>query len=422
MLKNWHKQLMILLFIGIVANTLMNKILPIAIIGDEFFHFPQIILFKSSNYLIFPYLTMPPTYHLVVGKMAQVLEINSLSEIRVVSAGISFMSVILAWTFLNFEKSKFSLLQSIQLFASPLLWPMYWVLYTDIPSLIPILLSLILFIKNRYLYSSVICLLSLFFRQHNIFWVILIWIMAIDQSFYLGRYDYIFKKSEKYKRSFFKKIYEVFRIFLRSTGPYLIPISGFLIFIYLNNGIALGERHLQKFDGIYPLQIFSFIFVLGLVLLPLHLSNLQTIFLIFKRHYWIATLFIVVLFFLFMKTFKINHPYNFPSDYFLRNWLLYYLDGHFWLKVASFGLITLSLLSIIATPLRYRANYWLYPITMLALLPVSLIEQRYYIIPFTLFMLFRKPKSLVLEIVLLSWFIVLSSGITWGMVTMKFFI
>ena len=49
MLKNWHKQLMILLFIGIVANTLMNKILPIAIIGDEFFHFPQIILFKSSS-------------------------------------------------------------------------------------------------------------------------------------------------------------------------------------------------------------------------------------------------------------------------------------------------------------------------------------------------------------------------------------
>jgi hypothetical protein len=123
-----------------------------------------------------------------------------------------------------------------------------------------------------------------------------------------------------------------------------------------------------------------------------------------------------------MKTFKIVHPHNFPSDYFLRNWLLYFLDGHFRYKVAAFGLIALSLLSLIVTPLRGRANYWLYPVTVLALLPVSLIEQRYYIVPFTLLMLFRQPKSFATELTLLAWFVILSTGITYGMATMKFFI
>lgn len=417
-LQNQSKSLLVLLGIGIVTTVLMSLILPMDTIADEVFHLAQIALFKASNYTIIPALTMPPTYHLLVGEIAKILGVESFSAIRIVSAGISFMAVLLAWVYLSRERSTFPLLQSVQILFSPLLWPVYWILYTDIPSLITTILSLILLVNQRYLLSALVCLLSLCFRQHNIFWVLLIWLMAMDQTGCWTRLLEVFKSGEQ---SFFNRSFEAARKCFVSTGMYLIPLVCFIGFIYINNGIALGDRQAQQFGGIYPLQIFSCLFVLGLVLLPLHLSNIPKILMLLKKHFWLIIL-LGALFALYMKTFKIVHLHNFPSDYFLRNWVLYFLDGHFRYKVAAFGLIALSLLSLIATPLRSRANYWLYPVTILALLPVSLIEQRYYIVPFTLLMLFRHPKSFATELTVLIWFVILSAGITYGMATMKFFI
>jgi alpha-1,2-glucosyltransferase len=396
----------------------MSFILPLEMIADEFSHLAQIALFKASSYSTIPSLTMPPTYHLLVGEVVKVLQLDSFSEIRLVSGALSFMAVILAWAYYKDQKSPFVLLQSLQLFFSPLLWPFYWILYTDISSLILTLLSLILFVKQRYTLSAFACLISLLFRQHNIFWILLIWLMVMEQTGCIKNLINIFYGSEQ---SFIKKGISAIRQCTASSGIYLIPIIGFLVFVYINNGIALGDRQSQHFGGIYPLQIFSCLFTLGLLLLPLHISNTGQILKYLKNHLWLPIL-LGILFVIYMKTFKIEHAHNFQSDYFLRNWLLFLLDGHFWYKVAAFGLIAFSLLSLIVTPLRSRFNYWLYPVTLLALLPVSLIEQRYYIVPFAFLMLFRKPKSFATESILLIWFIALSAIITYGMSTMKFFI
>lgn len=412
------KSLLLLIAIGASMTVLMSLILPMDTIADELFHLAQIALFKASSYTIVPALTMPPTYHFVVGKIAGMLGVETFSGIRMVSASISLTAVILAWVYLLNQKSTFPLLQSVQLLFSPLLWPVYWILYTDIPSLITTILSLILLVNQRYLLSALLCLVSLCLRQHNIFWVLLIWLMAMVQTGCWTRLLEIFKSSNE---SFLQRATHAIRKCLASTGMYLIPVICFIVFIYINNGIALGDRQAQQFGGLYPLQIFSCLFVLGLVLFPLHLSNIPKILMLLKKRYWLILL-VVALFALYMKTFKIVHLHNFPSDYFLRNWLLYFLDGHFRYKVAAFGLIALAFLSLIVMPLRSRANYWLYPVTILALLPVSLIEQRYYIVPFTLLMLFRIPKSLATETALLIWFVILSAGITYGMSTMKFFI
>jgi alpha-1,2-glucosyltransferase len=328
------------------------------------------------------------------------------------------MAAILAWIYYKDQKSPFILLQSLQLFFSPLLWPFYWILYTDIPSLILTLLSLFLFEKQRYALSAFACLISLLFRQHNFFWVLLIWLMAMEQTGCIKNLISIFHGGAQ---SFTRKSISVMIKCMTSSGMYLKPIISFLVFVYINNGIALGDRESQQFSGIYPLQIFSCLFILGLILLPLHISNSRQILKYLKNHLWL-TVFMGVLFVIYMKTFKIEHAHNFQSDYFLRNWLLFFLDGHFWYKVVAFGLIAFSLLSLIVTPLRNRFYYWLYPVTLLALLPVSLIEQRYYIVPFAFLMLFRKPKSFTIESILLIWFIALSAVITYGMSTMKFFI
>ena len=416
--QSQSKSLLTLTSIGIAMLVIMSLILPLEMIADEFSHLAQIALFKASSYSTIPSLTMPPTYHLLVGEAAKALQIDFFSGIRIVSSALSFIAIILAWAYYKDQKSPFILLQSSQLFFSPLLWPFYWILYTDIPSLILTLLSLILFEKQRYTLSAFACLISLFFRQHNIFWVLLIWLMAMEQTGCIKNLISIIHGSRK---SFAQKSISAISQCVTSSGIYVIPIICFLVFVYVNNGIALGDRQAQHFSGIYPLQIFSCLFTLGLLLLPLHISNTGQILKYLKNHLWLPIL-LGILFVIYMKTFKIEHAHNFQSDYFLRNWLLYFLDGHFWYKVAAFGLIALSLLSLIVTPLRKPSYYWLYPVTLLALLPVSLIEQRYYIVPFTFLMLFRKPKSITTESILLIWFIALSALITYGMSTMKFFI
>lgn len=412
------KSFLTIMGIGAGMLLIMQYVLPMEMIADEFSHLAQIALFGASSYSVIPSLTMPPTYHFLIGQAINLLQINHFSEIRILSSIFSFASVILIWTYYKDQKSPFVLLQSLQIFFSPLLWPFYWILYTDIPSLSATLLSLVLLLKQRYFLSAVTCLISLLFRQHNIFWILLIWLMAIEQNGCIKNLKGIFyERKQPFIRCSISNIYKC----LTLSGMYFIPIISFLIFIYINNGIALGDRHVQHFGGLYPLQIFSCLFTFGLLLLPLHLSNINQILKSLKNHLWLPLL-IGILFVFYMKTFKITHPLNFQSDYFLRNWLLYFLDGHFWYKVTAFGLIALSLLSLIVTSLRSRTCYWLYPVTLLALLPVSLIEQRYYIVPFTLFMLFRKPKNFTTESILLIWFIALSIAITYGMSTMKFFI
>ena len=161
--------------------------------------------------------------------------------------------------------------------------------------------------------------------------------------------------------------------------------------------------------------------VAWLLLLPLHIANLPKIMrLLYEKPIWIPTLAILLL--IFLATFTISHPHNFRSDYFLRNWFLYQLKDMFKYQLYAYLAIAWSILSFAVTPFRQKYQYWLYPISALALLPVWLIEQRYYIVPFVLFMLFRVPQARWTEVSLLLWSILLSIPLTIGFTSMKFFL
>jgi len=68
------------------------------------------------------------------------------------------------------------------------------------------------------------------------------------------------------------------------------------------------------------------------------------------------------------------------------------------LRVAAFIPMAWALCSLCVTPLQRRSFYYLYPVTVAALLPVSLIEQRYFIVPVVLFMLVKKRESAVFDL------------------------
>jgi alpha-1,2-glucosyltransferase len=71
--------------------------------------------------------------------------------------------------------------------------------------------------------------------------------------------------------------------------------------------------------------------------------------------------------------------------------------------------------------LQQKAFLLLYPATVLALLPIWMIEQRYYLAPFTLFLLFRKAEAPWLEWILTLWLAILSFLILGGIRSDSFF-
>ena len=64
------------------------------------------------------------------------------------------------------------------------------------------------------------------------------------------------------------------------------------------------------------------------------------------------------------------------------------------------------ILSLMVTRLRQPFHYWIYPFTIVFLLPLWLIEQRYTFIPFALWILFRREEDRGFEWKLASYGIV----------------
>ena len=395
----------------------MSYLMPMELIADEAVHVLQVMLFLAHQFYLGPLTTVPPGYHTIVAAICELLDIHSLSGFRIVHALISLSCLGLLWRYLHRTAPSYPLIQSLQLLATPLLWPFYWTIYADLTSVTILVIGLLCVQQRSYSWAAAIGFLSLFFRQHNVFWISLYWTLALAQEGFWHSL-LLWLRSNPSKR---KRVTHLFSQDVCATIVFAVPLLAFIIFIALNNGIAVGDRTYQTFGGLYPLQLFGFVLVLWILLLPLHIANLpKIVHLLLRQPGWIPVL--SILFLIFIVTFTINHPHNFRSDYFLRNWLLHHLKDMFKYQVYAFVGITWALLSLAVTPFRAQAQYWLYPITALALLPVWLIEQRYYIMPFVLFMLFRIPGPCWLEISLLAWSILLSIPLTFGFISMKIFL
>lgn len=392
----------------------MLALLPNQPIADELIHLPQIQSFMSGSMALNGIVAMPPGFHFTIASVAGLLQLHTLTELRLINTVITLLCPILCWAYLRLDGAKFPEVRSTQILTSPIIWPFYFLLYTDLSSLFLILIGLIL-VKKRYLVAAaLICTISLAFRQNNIFWIVLLWLIAVSNL--NPRLDLI-QKTDLITPGMLKGL----ALSLKNTAIFLLPLLAFGVFIYLNGGVAMGNKDIHQASGLFPTQVFFCLLVLWIILLPLHIHNLPAIFfLIFKHKFIIMGLGILAA--IYLQTFNVSHPYNFPSDYFIRNWMLYKLKDHFAWRLLAFIPMAWVLLSLATTKLKDPAYYWLYPITLISLLPVHLIEQRYYIIPLALFLLFRSPLSRFWEALLLLWGIFLSALATHGITSMKIFL
>ncbi|HKR03275.1 MAG TPA: hypothetical protein VJY62_01460, partial [Bacteroidia bacterium] len=151
-----------------------------------------------------------------------------------------------------------------------------------------------------------------------------------------------------------------------------------------------------------------FLFLFFFLLAPLNISNFEKILmLINKRKSIIAG--IAFFYLLFILTFSNDHPFNYQwGNYYLRNAVLIFFNSSWLHKTIFFIFVIYSVLSLCVTELKSKSFYLYYLFTFLFLLPSWLIEQRYYFIPFTLFLLFKKEDKKWVEISTLALFVIIS--------------
>jgi len=346
-----------------------------------------------------------PGYPLIVGLVELFLGASTIAATRSISAILSATSIVIFYLIASRIDAKSAMLKTLQYFFFPILFVFFFLIYTDVFSLLIVLITFLLVLKKRYYWSGFFGFLSLLIRQNNIIW--------------LGFFCiYIFFDKYKLQKINIATVVKYFRNILLFISSFIISI----LFIVFNNGVVMGDR------GSYPLSfhlenIFFMLFLFFFLFLPLNMANLPKVVGLFKTkpQALLLTMLLVDIFLLFLLAFKADHPYNTPLN-FLRNYLLSLIIDNPFNKSISFMPIGYSILSLCVTPLKNKKHYLIYPFTFIFLGLLWLIEQRYYLIPFIFFILFKKHQSFLIEFSTLVIYIFLAEIIFFIVLSGRFFL
>lgn len=404
---------------GLVAVIVMAALLPHSPLVDEHFHLAQIQHLIGGNFSMLPHLPMPPGYHALIAAPASLLGVDSLLALRWISTALSLTTVVLAGLILVRQRDRLPQLGTAQILFCPLLWPFYFLLYTDLVSTALVLSAVLLATTGRYFGSALFATVSLAVRQTSIVWTGFYWLLAVHRGGHAGRLQrQLIDRQPGWTRETAKTL----KAIVADTWPLLLPGVAFLAFVLWNGGIAVGSRDLHQLTGIYPTQLFVWLLVVWILTLPLQIARLRDIGRLIRTRPWILLLPLFMLA-IYWWCFAVTHHHNFGApEFHLRNRLLLWMDQSSMVRFAAFVPMAWTGLTLIVIKLRSPVHYWLFPLTVIALLPVELIEQRYYIVPFVLWMLFRRTEQPATEWLLLSWFCLLSAALSWAIVSGRFFL
>jgi len=211
--------------------------------------------------------------------------------------------------------------------------------------------------------------------------------------------------------------------FLKQTWVYWLGFGLMLAFLVANKGIAISDPNMQPLFKFQTGNLVLALFLFFLFLLPLNLANLPRIGRLLWRYKWLL-LGLLAVYLVYMLTFQDTHPFNqfLNPPHYLRNKLLQLVTSGPLLKTAFFLPVAYALLSLGVTRLREARFYWLYPFTILSLVPFWLIEPRYSFVPFALFLLFKEERSPLVEWLTIFFYILLSSVMVYYLRPGKFLI
>lgn len=371
---------------------------------DEGDNMVQIRMFLRGEFELFEYNATTPVYHAIVAGLAWLLGAPpSLNAMRLISLGLSFSAVagfVLAARRLAVAEAPLAL---GQFFFLPILFPFFFLIYTDVLSLGFLLFSIYGVLNRSEKLAGLAGILAVVVRQNQIVWLFFSFLLL-----YLLKNGFLLE-------------WPRLKEHCRRCWLFLLGFAGFVLFVILNDGVAIGDQEMHPPFAFYLSNGYFSLFLFFFLFLPLHVGNFAQVCALFRRHRWWVGGGLALLFAIYLPTFTNTHPYNFVPG-FLRNSLLHLATATLVAKILFFIPIASAILSLVVTPLKRRVFYLLYPFWFLTLVPVWLIEVRYYLVPYTLFLLFRERRRQSLEYGLLCNSLAISMFFLWGISQRWFFL
>lgn len=377
---------------------------------DESFHMPQILAYLKHQYLhLEKSLTMIPGYHFLVATISHLFGWDTVNQIRNASILLSLPAIAVFFLLARSLGHRSPVVSTSLFYFSPIFFPFFYVLYTDVPSLLFVLLGMWALHKRYYSAAAVIFFLSMLLRQTNVIWLVMAWGIALFYEWSTVRYRY-----DLYR----------YGLALINAGlkTFLFPVFclAFLLFVYFNGGVAIGDSTAHKLDRVYVTQVYFWLLTVFVLFLPLHIKNIPAILRLLKERSELILLCSALLV-LYMATFWAEHGYNY-FDFFLRNRVVQWMRADELHRLVLFFPMLWAFLSLVVTPLREKRFYLLYPFTVLSLIPHSLVDQRYFMESIALFILFKKDDSHWVNVFTLAIYLPIIAFLYFGISQIRFFL
>jgi alpha-1,2-glucosyltransferase len=395
---------LIVLIAAIFGYTIIT--MNVSLHADEGFHAGQIWLFYSGEDRLAGNITVPPTYHYIIGKIVKFTGGYHDNLLRLISLCIALLSIPVIYHAAKFYNSTNAWEKTLHIYFTPFIFPYFFVLYTDIWSLFAIASSMLLALNRRFYWAGLAGGVAVLVRQDNIAWVGLIYLYVC--------FEFVNEINKTNAICFARNA-------LTKGAIFNLIFLGFLAFVYINGGVAIGDADAHKISAFNFSNLHVFLICCWLLFLPFHISQIPTILPLLRKPAVIISL--LVGFVIYVGTLKNTHSYNrIMYDYFVHNAIIHLLTDYALIKILSFFLAAWTILSFINMPLpdwRWRVLILVAP---LAAISHPLIEPRYYIPAFFIIHILRPRLSSGVEFFTLSLYIISSAYILYGTTLEKLFL
>ncbi|MBX2857562.1 MAG: Dol-P-Glc:Glc(2)Man(9)GlcNAc(2)-PP-Dol alpha-1,2-glucosyltransferase [Cellvibrionaceae bacterium] len=382
-------------------------------IGDEGVHSFQVVLFVKGTYEIYQYVTMIPIYHalnallvkVAVGSNLEYLE--KLNYLRFANMLLAASAIPAFLALVRYFNPGQAYSRTLCFVFIPFLFPLFFLIYTDLLSLAFTLAMVERTLRGKYKWAGLLALLAVMVRQPNLVWVGYCGLLVLlrEEEFVL---------SKEFVLSYFSKVW-----------PFAIVVAMFAVFVVVNGGVAVGdaEQHPVSFN---PSNFYFFLLVSFAVFLPYTLARWRDVAAMLKAKPWVMAL-LIALFFVYLNTYQHPHKYNTKELSFYRhNLFIYYSCDIYWLRVSSYFAMAWMALSYWAAARIDKKHFvplmLLLPFTLLAVVPMPLIEQRYYFVSLCLFMAMHPPIANKVTALTLAYYLLVAVYILYHVSRTIFFL
>jgi alpha-1,2-glucosyltransferase len=348
---------------------------------DEIFHINQTRAYCNGDYQYWnPMITTPPALYLLTPKF---LCFGNERFLNSVIFPLLFIGLFkLRRRFCHFTNQTSSILTALSLSLLPVLFDTSILYYTDLLSTTAITWGFA--VTNPHI-SVLFFALSVMTRQTNIVWAGLYVLCKL-----LKKFD---------KKEPFKGVWNV----CWNHRAFVILLQCFLIFVFLNKGIVLGDKTAHSPVIHFPQLLYMSAFLLFSAA-PIFIFNIRQIYTNLVRYWYIAPI-VVGISVMAIKCCTMAHPYLLADNrhftfYLWRRWFMRYE----WAALASIPIYIIAFL--FAIPPAVNCHGFLISIfgilsTAAVLVPAQLLEFRYFIVPFLLWRISvveTRKRVLLLEI------------------------